>query len=152
MTREEMAESLRSSAEHLTDLWTTAVRQDPRIRSDDHLTHAELEDEIRVIIDEIAVALVDDDPPSAATAREGRVHVYTRYRQGYRARDIVRELSLLRLVVLDFLATAATATDVTGTVAEFAEVARVVNLFVDEEMRYAITIYVESPPPDGAAP
>src|SRR4051812_20913058 len=101
MPNEQLAQTLRENRTYLTGLWEHAVRQDPRIISDAALTPGELRDEIASVIEEMADALELDEPPSVLSGHEARVHVYTRYRQGYRARDVVRELSLLRLVLLD---------------------------------------------------
>jgi hypothetical protein len=146
MARTRIAQLLIQNRSYLTDLWGSAVRQDPRIVSDDVLTPGELRNEVPAVIGEMAEALAAGEPPSVTTAREGRVHVYTRYRQGYRARDVVRELSLLRLVVLDYLTAMATEPELDLSVGEYAEAARILGLFIDEEMRYAITIYTESEP------
>ena len=34
---------------------------------------------------------------------EARVHAYTRFRQSYRARDLVREIALLRLTLIEHI-------------------------------------------------
>ena len=145
--REQIAKSLGSSIASLVDLWIDSVRRDASIRSDDRLTRSELEDAIPNIIEEIAEMLVEEETPSVVNAREARVHVYTRYQQGYRARDLVRELSLLRLVLLDYVAEISTGPELSLSITDYAEAVRIINLYVDEEMRYAITIYTESQPP-----
>ena len=142
--RRRVADSIRHAVDDLVDAWISAVRSDPRIHSDDGLTHGQLRDEVPALLREVADVVLDDEEPTAASLREGRVHVYTRFRQGYRARDLVLELSLLRLVLLDFLARVAAADAPTVHVGEFAAISRIVNLYVDEEMRYAMTIYTES--------
>jgi hypothetical protein len=149
VARQHLAKTIGSNTVHLADLWVTAVRQDPRIRSDDNLTPGEVRDEVPAIIGEIADVLLGDAPPLTTTAHEGRAHVYTRYRQGYRPRDLIRELSLLRLVLLDFVAAMSDGGEVEVSFSDYAETSRVVNLYLDEEMRYAITVYTESAgPPD----
>jgi hypothetical protein len=144
MPRKAISRLLAANAASLADLWTTAVRQDHRIRSDDSLDHVELTDEVPNMLEELAGLLARDETPSVVSVHEGRAHVYVRFRQGYRARDLVRELSLLRLVVLDFVAAQAGGPELALGVSDYAEAARVVNLYVDEEMRYAITVYTES--------
>jgi hypothetical protein len=146
MERDLFARSLGESRTYLTELWERSVRNDPRIVSDEGLSTGQLRDAIPIVVGEIADAIAAGEPPTVVSGREARLHVYTRFRQGYRARDVVRELSLLRLVVLDFLAATATAPRADVAIAEFAEAVRIVNLFVDEEMRYAITIYTETDP------
>jgi hypothetical protein len=137
------ADSLTDARGQLTELWTTSVRQDPRITSDGRLTESELIDHIPRMIDEVVELLLESATPSINDAREARIHVYLRLRQGYRARDVVRELSLLRLVLLDYLAA------VPGqrpgiTVEDHAAAMRIINLYLDEELRYAISIYTEA--------
>lgn len=140
---ERFADSVIEARTHLTDLWTQSVRQDPRIRSDEKLTESELIDHVPLMLDELAALLRSGETPSLHDAREARVHVYLRLRKGYRARDLVRELSLLRLVVLDYLS-AVPATQPGMSLSDHAAAARIVNLYLDEEMRYAISAYTES--------
>jgi hypothetical protein len=131
--------------------WIEAVRNDPRIHSDEDLTDKSLRNHVPFIIEEICELLREGETPVAANTREGRVHVYTRYREGYRARDLVCEISVLRIMLLDDLAQGPLAEQTHG-LKVYVEAARTINRYIDEELRYAISVYTEvdkSPPPAG---
>jgi hypothetical protein len=136
-------EALASARDTLTDLWTSMVHEDRRILSDQLLTETQLIDHVPRMIDEVAELLRNGETPSIHEAREARVHVYLRHRQGYRGRDLVRELSILRLVVLDYFATVPDERP-SLTIREHAEASRIVNLYLDEELRYAVSIFSET--------
>jgi RsbT co-antagonist protein rsbRD N-terminal domain len=127
----------------LVSAWIDVVRADPRIHSDEDLTDEGLRNHIPFIIEEICQILRAGEHPQAANTREGRVHVYTRYHQGYRARDLVSELSLLRLLLLDNLAQNMLNKRVTGGLRTYTGAARIINTYIDEELRYAISVYTE---------
>ena len=146
MGNERVAAELAGAVRYLTDVWTTAVRQDDRIHSDDGLDGDDLKDHVPKVVEEIAEIVRTGRIPTPSVLPAGRVHAYVRFRQRYRARDLVRELSLLRLVLLDFLADAARSSRLALTLEEYAEVVRLVALAIDEELRYAVTIYTEADP------
>ena len=146
MAYERVAAELAGGVRYLTDVWTTAVRQDDRIHSDDALDGDELKDHIPKVVAEIADVVRTGRIPTPTTLPAGRVHAYVRFRQRYRARDLVRELSLLRLVLLDFVADAAHSSRLALSLEEYAAVVRLVTLAIDEELRYAVTIYTEADP------
>src|SRR5690349_6005952 len=99
-----LADLLQGHNPEIVNDWIEAVRRDPRIHSDEDLTDRGLRNHVPFIIEEICGLLRVGQTPQASNTREGRVHVYTRYRQGYRARDLVCEISLLRILLLDRLA------------------------------------------------
>ncbi len=124
--------------------WVDAVRSDEGITSDEDLSEGGLIDHVPLMLEEISELLRDGRRPTAADIREARVHAYTRFRQGYRARDLVRESSHLRLILLDHLsdglARMAIKRPPLGT---YHEAVRSINLYLDEELRYAVSIYTE---------
>jgi hypothetical protein len=128
----------------IVNSWIEAVRADPRIRSDEDLTDHGLRNHVPFIIEEICQLLRAGETPQAGNTREGRVHVYTRYSQGYRARDLVCEISLLRLMILDDLSDIILSKQVRGGLKTYVEAARTINRYVDEELRYAISVYTEA--------
>src|SRR4029079_15664446 len=127
----------------IVNAWIEAVRADQRIHSDEDLTDQGLRNHVPFIIEEICLLLRAGETPQAANTREGRVHVYTRYRQGYRARDLVCELSLLRIILLDDLAESMLSTQ-TGGLKTYVEATRIINRYIYEELRYAISVYTEA--------
>lgn len=139
-----LADLIQTRNEAIVSAWIEAVRADPRIHSDEDLTEEGLRNHIPFLIEEVCQLLRASETPQAANTREGRVHVYTRYRQGYRARDLVCELSLLRLLLLDHLAESLRARPALGELSTYVEAARDINRYVDEELRYAIAVYTEA--------
>ena len=143
MTIPNLADLVQSQNREIVNEWIEAVRSDPRIHSDEDLTDHGLRNHVGFMIEEICNLLRAGQTPHAANTREGRVHVYTRYRQGYRERDLVCEIGLLRIMLLDNLAENMFSTQ-TGGLKTYVEAARIVNRYIDEELRYAISVYTEA--------
>ncbi len=144
MTLPEIADLIDESAEQLLRAWMEAVRSDEGITSDEDLSEGGLIDHVPFMLEEISDLLRDGRPVAAADIREARVHAYTRFRQGYRARDLVRESSHLRLILLDHVKDGLTAkTNGRTPLGAYHEAARAINLYLDEELRYAVSIYTE---------
>jgi hypothetical protein len=80
--------------------------------------------------------------PDHKAANEARIHAFTRLKQGFRARDIVRELSLLRVLLLDQLKEVSRVHPFVLTEDIF-DANRIINLYIDEDIRYAVAIYTE---------
>jgi hypothetical protein len=138
-----LADLIQTRNHLIVNLWLEAVRNDPRIRSDENLTDKGLTNHVPYIIEEICQLLREGETPVATNTREGRGHVYTRYRQGYRARDLVSEISVLRIILLDELAQGPLA-EQTHALKLYVEAARTINCYIDEELRYAISVYTEA--------
>src|ERR1044071_3782465 len=143
MVYSELAKWIASRNEAITGTWIETVRQEPRIQSDAELSDAGLRDHIPAVIDEICELLRANQPPTLINTREARVHAYVRFRQGYRARELVRELSLLRLTLLDHVAERISASPQSMTIEAHVFASRLINLYIDEEMSYAVSIYAE---------
>ena len=141
MSQALIADGLKDHLRQLIENWITAVRDDPRIESDEKLSNPELIDHVPAIIEEIGQLIRRGETPGVRNIPEARVNVYTRFHQGYKGRDLIRELSLLRITLLDYLMEISS--DEPGGVAakERHEAATILNLYLDEEMRYAITVY-----------
>lgn len=122
-----------------------AVRQDPRIESDDTLTLPELIDHVPAILEEISLLIRKGETPGVRNVNEARVNVYTRFHQGYKGRDLVRELSLLRITLLDHLMEISLGEPGDLNVKEWHTAATILNLYLDEEMRYAISVFADPP-------
>lgn len=144
MTIPNLADLLQTRSREIVNTWIEAVRNDPRIHSDEDLTDKGLRNHVPFIIEEICQLLRAGETPRAANTREGRVHIYTRYRQGYRARDLVCELSLLRLILLDDLAASFPSKSGKDSLKTYTDAAQNINRYVDEELRYAISVYTEA--------
>jgi len=132
----------------LTEAWMQQVREDNRITSDEELSWRELQDHVPQIIEEICEFIKTGELPDQKNTHEARASVYLRFNQGYRGRDLIRELSLLRLLLFDHL-TQVFSTTSELTVADYAQSGRIINLYLDEEMRYAISVYGDLSPVSG---
>jgi RsbT co-antagonist protein rsbRD N-terminal domain len=143
MAQPDIANLIEQSAKDLVRLWVEAVRADTGITSDGDLSEGGLVDHIPGVIDEICEVLRAGEPPRSDNTRESRVHAYTRFRQGYRARDLIRESSHLRLIILDHVSQALRFQTADARFGVYHDAARTINLYIDEEMRYAVSIYTE---------
>jgi len=144
MSQATIADAIENHIGELIENWTVAVRDDPRIESDDKLSKPELIDHVPAIVEEMCHLIRDGKTPDVRNSQEARANVYTRFHQGYKGRDLVRELSLLRITLLDYLMEFAEASpDVDAKLRH--EAATILNLYLDEEMRYAISVYSNRP-------
>ena len=141
---QEIAEKIKGRIDQLVEAWTVAVRQDPRIESDEGLSLPQLVDHVPAILEEICVLIRKNEMPDVRNVNEARVNVYTRLHQGYKGRDLVRELSLLRITLLDHLMEISLAEPGGLNVKEWHNSATILNLYLDEEMRYAISVFSAS--------
>ena len=144
MARPDIANLIERSAGELVRRWIAAVRADEAIQSDEDLNEGGLVDHVPHMIEELCALLRSGHPPRGGNVREARVHAYTRFRQGYRARDLVRESSHLRLILLDHVKDGLSAkTNGRTPLGAYHEAVRSISLYLDEELRYAVAIYTE---------
>ena len=141
MSQEAIADEVEAQIDRLIETWTLAVRNDPRIQSDDKLSKPELIDHVPAIVREICVLIRNDETPDVRNSDEARANVYVRFHQGYRGRDLIRELSLLRITLLEHIADISSDESIVADRESSHKAARIVNLYLDEEMRYAISVY-----------
>ncbi|GAC1446251.1 MAG: hypothetical protein NVSMB56_03180 [Pyrinomonadaceae bacterium] len=139
-----IADMIEANREQLLKTWYVAVRSDPRVQSDEKVSEIGLIDHVPVMIEELCSLLRRGLTPTPQNSCEARLHVYTRFKQHYRIRDLVRETSLLRITLLDHIGTLAADDSSIVTLDTFIETSRVVNLYIDEELRYAVAIYTEA--------
>jgi hypothetical protein len=136
-----IAIALETNIEKLIQEWSRAVRDDPRIESDANLSDPELIDHVPAMIEEICELIRKRETPSVRNSHELRVNVYIRFWQGYKGRDLVRELSLLRMTLLEFLLDISSNTSFGIEPEDSYQAAAIMNLYLDEEMRYAISVF-----------
>jgi hypothetical protein len=139
-----IASLLEAQSRKLVNTWVQMVRNDPRIHSDEDLTEEGLRNHIPFLIEEICQILQAGQIPHVENTREGRVHAYMRYRQGYRARDLVTEISLLRLLLLEHVAELAGSTQQDIAFKAYIEAVNTINRYLDEELRFGISVYTET--------
>ena len=144
MNPADFADLIEANIEKLTAEWIDSVRQDSRIHSDDDLSHAGLRDHIPAVLDEVCGLLRSGEDPTLRNTREARVHAYVRFRQGYRARELVRELSLLRVTLLNYISALCLDRLVDDGLRGCLDVMRVINRYIDEELSYAVAVYTEA--------
>jgi hypothetical protein len=145
MSQSLIAEQLESQIGQIVEDWTGAVRDDPRIQSDAKLSKPELIDHVPAIIEEICELIRKSETPGVRNSLEARANVYVRLQQGYSGRDLVRELSLLRITLLDYLMEISRQR-FELTAKEHRDAAKILNLYLDEEMRYAISVFCDRSP------
>jgi hypothetical protein len=144
MAHADLADWIEKRNEEITQVWVEAVRLEPRIQSDADLSETGLRDHIPAVIAEICDLLRSNEFPTLINTREARVHAYVRFRQGYRAGELVRELSLLRLILLDRIAERLPGGTHEMTMEAYISAARFIDLYIDEEMSYAVAVYAEA--------
>ena len=147
MARTVLADWIENYKDELAARWINAVRADARIISDQDLSDEGLRDHIPAVIEELVELLRSPVPPAIHNIQEARVHAYVRFRQGYRARDLVREVSVLRLMLLDHIAAALADRSLGLTAHSVIETLRLIDSYIDEEMSYAVSVYAEAMKP-----
>lgn len=145
MSQKAIANKIQGRIDQIVGAWCIAVRQDPRIDSDETLSLPELIDHIPAILEEICALIRKDETPDVRNVNEARTNVYTRFHQGYKGRDLVRELSVLRITLLDHLMEILLGEPGGLNVEEWYAAATIINLYLDEEMRYAISVFANPP-------
>jgi signal transduction histidine kinase len=96
------ADHLRQQRVNLTERWMKAVFNDADLSESDRLTYEQLSDHVPSILEEICSALDDQDLDQVEPSieRSARQHGRLRWKQGYRIDELVRELDLLRQVLM----------------------------------------------------
>jgi RsbT co-antagonist protein rsbRD N-terminal domain len=140
----DFADLIEKHIEELTAAWVDLVREDTRIHSDDDLSPEGLRDHIPAVLDEVCGLLRTGQDPTLKNTREARVHAYLRFRQGYRARELVRELSLLRFTLLDQIGARLLDGPSDENLQGALDAMRVINQYIDEELSYAVAVYAEA--------
>jgi len=143
MTNEVIADRLEAGIQEVVARWLSAVRSDQRIRSDSALSQRELTDHVPQIVEEICELIRSDQEPSISTTDEARANVYIRVRQGYSGPELVWELSFLRMALLGYLAELQSEAQLDIDLGRYVRLSRIVNLYIDLELRYAISVYTD---------
>lgn len=141
MKQAKIAKLIKDNIRDLTETWMGLVRDDQRITSDAQLSHIELMDHVPAIIDEISSLIERNQQPHQKNTHEARASVYTRVVQGYRGQDLIREISILRLMLLEYVVTVSNQMLLDLNLDEYVSTAKIINLYLDEETQYAISIY-----------
>ena len=99
---DEIRRLLKNGQETIVRTWTEKVASDRRINSDERLSYLQLVDHVPQIVEELHDAL-GDVPGETPMLTQGREHGRQRWRQGYELKEVVRELTLLRVTLVEFI-------------------------------------------------
>jgi RsbT co-antagonist protein rsbRD N-terminal domain len=140
--KEDISRLLKSGQETIVRDWTEKVTADRRVNSDARLSYLQLVDHIPEIVEELQRAVARGaDPPLMMI--EGREHGRQRWRQGYELKEVVRELTLLRATVVEFLERYSGALP-TRSLEDFTRSLNHVNLFMDDEIYRTVEAYLDA--------
>jgi signal transduction histidine kinase len=109
----QLSEYLASQRERITQQWLDAVLKDTAIEASNLLTHKQLLDRLPDLFDKLCRFLRGRDAAllTGPAQEEARAHGHQRWEQGYAIDEVLRELHLLRRIVLSESITAFAATN-----------------------------------------
>src|SRR5882724_2971441 len=104
----QVSEYLASQHDRITEQWLEAVLKDTSIEASNLLTHKQLLDQLPDLLDELCRFLRGRDAArlSGTVHDEARAHGHQRWQHGYAIDELLRELHLLRRIVLSVFITA----------------------------------------------
>ena len=140
---EDISRLLQNGSETIVRTWTEKVTADRRVQSDSRLSYIQLVDHVPQIVDELRRALANGTHQTKKL-EEGKQHGRQRWQQGYELKEVVRELTLLRATLLEFIDTYRGAL-VSQTPETLSDSFRRVSHFMDEELYRTIEAYIEAP-------
>ncbi|HEX5709645.1 MAG TPA: RsbRD N-terminal domain-containing protein [Pyrinomonadaceae bacterium] len=139
---ERFAPLLREQTDALTREWVDGVYADRRTDLPVLLSYRELVEHLPELFEELG-ALLDRRAAFeeiVEAARRLRFHAQVRFQQGCLVDEVARELTILRIVLTDFLwREGAGATE--GDIWELRDALRRTDIFVDELLTQAVLIY-----------
>jgi hypothetical protein len=140
--KEAISRLLRTGQETIVRDWTEKVASDRRINSDARLSYVQLIDHVPQIVEELQEAMARGDRVTPMMS-QGREHGRQRWRQGYELKEVVRELTLLRATLVEFLERYSGALparkpeDLTRSLNH-------INLFMDDEIYRTVEAYLDA--------
>jgi len=139
---EEIRRLLRNGQETIVRTWTEKVTADRRIHTDESLSYLQLVDHIPQIVEELHEAL-GESRAEAQMIMQGREHGRQRWRQGYELKEVVRELTLLRVTLVEFIE------HYRGALTprppeELARSFHRINVFMDDEIYRTVEAYLDA--------
>jgi signal transduction histidine kinase len=98
----QLAAFLEGQQEVVTNQWMLAIRRDPEMSTSGGMTHLQLLDYLPLLYRELCAFLRQRDPAALQTEvkQDARQHGEHRWRQGYRLDELLRELEILRRILL----------------------------------------------------
>jgi hypothetical protein len=137
---DEIRRLLKNGQETIVRTWTEKVTADRRVQSDERLSYLQLVDHIPQIVEELHHALGDG---SGHMLIEGREHGRQRWRQGYELKEVVRELTLLRVTLVEFIELYRGALPPRPP-EELARSFHRINVFMDDEIYRTVEAYLDA--------
>lgn len=139
---DEIRRLLRNGQETIVRTWTEKVAADRRVSSDERLSYLQLVDHIPQIVEELHDALghAREEVPMLS---EGREHGRQRWRQGYELKEVVRELTLLRVTLVEFLELYRGALPARAP-EELTHSFHRINVFMDDEIYRTVEAYLDA--------
>jgi hypothetical protein len=139
---DEIRRLIKNGQETIVRTWTEKVTADRRVHSDERLSYLQLVDHIPQIVEELHEALGDGNG-NGHMLTEGREHGRQRWRQGYELKEVVRELTLLRATLVEFIE------HYRGALAprppeELARSFHRINVFMDDEIYRTVEAYLDA--------
>jgi RsbT co-antagonist protein rsbRD N-terminal domain len=140
--KEAISRLLRTGQDTIVRDWTEKVAADRRVNSDARLSYIQLIDHVPQIVEELQQAIAREGR-EAPMLREGREHGRQRWRQGYELKEVVRELTLLRATLVEFLERYSGALP-TRAPEELTRSLNSINLFMDDEIYRTVEAYIDA--------
>jgi len=139
---DEIRRLIKNGRETIVRTWTEKVTADRRVSSDERLSYLQLVDHIPQIVEELQDALGDANGHAPALT-EGREHGRQRWRQGYELKEVVRELTLLRVTLVEFIELYRGALPPRPP-EELARSFHRINVFMDDEIYRTVEAYLDA--------
>src|SRR5215210_2981549 len=133
---------IKNGQETIVRTWTEKVAADRRVTSDERLSYLQLVDHIPQIVEELHDALGDARADADALS-QGREHGRQRWRQGYQLKEVVRELTLLRITLVEFIELYRGALPA-RTPDELTRSFHRINIFMDDEIYRTVEAYLDA--------
>jgi hypothetical protein len=140
--KEAISRLLRTGQETIVRDWTEKVTADRRVNSDARLSYLQLIDHIPEIVEELQQAIARGEGV-APMLSQGCEHGRQRWRQGYELKEVVRELTLLRATLVEFLERYSGALPA-RTPEEITRSLNRINLFMDDEIYKTVEAYLDA--------
>jgi hypothetical protein len=139
---DEIRRLLKNGQETIVRTWTEKVTADRRVTSDERLSYLQLVDHIPQIVEELHDALGDANVHAPALTK-GREHGRQRWRQGYELKEVVRELTLLRATLVEFIELYRGALPPRPP-EELTRSFHRINIFMDDEIYRTVEAYLDA--------
>ena len=142
MSYEKIATVLEINTDNMTETWMLKVRESKNANLLSHLTNSQLRDHVPSMLQEVSQLIRSGGQNVAVHTREARADAHVRFQQQCGISDLVEAIALLRMVILDYLADVYSEPSLKMRVNSYAAVARIVNAYLDEELRYASSLQI----------